>query len=222
MKYYSKAIGMYASMGRFVPAATLQMRVAELYEADGALTDSADSFQYAADFWLGDDAFGQAIVCLRSSGIALAEEEVFEEAHSKFERAARYALDDNLLKFRSPHLLFDAGLCRVAEGHLPKAEEYIAEVSLRDGTFAVGRERRFLLDVIDCAKVFDLDEFVDHLWNYDYVAELQPFELRMLEKIHDMIKVGPPEGEESSEEEDDDDDEDDDEEEEEEEDDDDE
>lgn len=46
--------------------------------------------------------------------------------------------------------------------------------------------------MIDCAKYYELDEFVDHVWNFDYVSELSPTQLRMLKRVHDMIASGPP------------------------------
>lgn len=57
-------------------------------------------------------------------------------------------------------------------------EAYIAACTDLDFNFAVGRERRFMLDACDCSREFDAHTLLDHVWNYDYVAELQPYQLR--------------------------------------------
>lgn len=200
---YLRAIGLYASLGRFMSAGTLQSRVAELYEADGALTQAAEAYQYACDYFLGDDLYSQAVKCLWHSGACLAQDESFGEAGGKFEKAAGYAMDDNLLKLKVPELMFDACLCRLAVGDLGAAEGFVNDCSSKDPNFTVGRERRFLLDVIDTARSRDVDAYMDHCWNFDYVDELDPWEVKMLEVILEMIQAGPVErkDEESSSEE---------------------
>jgi tetratricopeptide (TPR) repeat protein len=211
VKLCQKAIGLYSTMGRFVSAAAVQSRVAQLFEADGAYASAAEGFQYASDYFLGDDLYSQAVLSLYRAGTCLVEEgSSYAEAHEKFDRGARYAADDNLVKFKVPELMFDAALCLLADGDLPKAEDYVVECSRRDASFAVGRERRFLFDIIDCARASAIDDFIDHAWNFDYVDELDPFELKMLDEIREMILAGPPskeeeEGDESEEEETDDD-----------------
>jgi tetratricopeptide (TPR) repeat protein len=240
IRMYAKAVGLYATMGRFVSAASVQSRVAELYESDGANADAANAYQYAADYFLGDDLYSQAVMTLYKSGVCLCRDAVYLSAHEKFERAAKFASDDNLIKFRCvrtekgrdlgrnrsalmftstrawmitrvdrnssssvhpslpffnpsrnnlchppihprsvPEMMFDAALCLIAEGDLPRAEDYIIECSRRDAGFAVGRERRFLYDIIDCARASEVDDFVDHVWNMDYVDALDPFELKV-------------------------------------------
>lgn len=216
IRIYQKAIGLYATIGRFVSAATVQTRVAELYEADGALAHAAEAYQYASDYFLGDDLYSQTILALYQAGVCLTMDNTFRAAHEKFEQAARFAADDNLTKFKVPEFMFDSALCLLAEGNLPEAEDYIILCSRRDANFAVGRERRFLFDIIDCANASALDDFIDHCWNFDYVDELDPFELKMLDEIREMILNGPKgkkdgdDDDESSSDDDDDDDSDDD------------
>ena len=57
------------------------------------------------------------------------------------------------------------------------------DCSQRDPNFAVGREKRFLLDVVDSARGASLHEFADHCWNYDFVDALDPFELALLQVV---------------------------------------
>ena len=43
--FYGRAVALYAVLGRFVSAATTQLRIAEIYEADGAHFQAAEAFQ---------------------------------------------------------------------------------------------------------------------------------------------------------------------------------
>ena len=115
--------------------------------------------------------------CLHEAGSLYAQAGEFERAHRCFDRAAAFARDDNLLKHRSPDLALQAGLCILAAGDLPSLEAYCDQGARDDAAFSVGRERRFLLDVADCARHYDADTFLDHVWNFDYARELAPFEL---------------------------------------------
>lgn len=54
----------------------LQRRIAGLYEADAATQDAADAFQHAADYFLGEDMYSQAVQCLCRSGALYADEEM--------------------------------------------------------------------------------------------------------------------------------------------------
>lgn len=188
---YTRAVGLFATLGRFSAAAALQAHAARLYENDSALEQAAEAFQWAADYYMGDDEYALAAQALASAGECLAREEAFPEAADKFYRAARFAMDDNLLKLKVPALLFSSGLCHVASGDLGAAEARIADAALLDGSFAVGRERRFLLDVVDAARGQSLDDFADHAWNYDHVAQLAPWHLGVLSVLAEMIAAGP-------------------------------
>lgn len=62
----------------------------------------------------------------------------------------------------------------------PPAATYalIAKYSVQDNNFGIGRERRFMMHVIECAKNVDVHTFLDHAWNLDYVIELREHQLK--------------------------------------------
>jgi alpha-soluble NSF attachment protein len=190
--FYGRAVALYAVLGRFVSAATTQLRVAEIYEADGAHFQAAEAFQFAADYFIGDDLYIQTCQALYRAGVCLcAEGGSWREASDKFDRAAFFAADHNLAKLRVPAFMLDAGLCLLADGDLEGVEDYVVECCKRSEEFSVGREKRFLLDTVDVARAALLDDFVDHCWNFDFVAGLAPHELQILELLLHRIAQGP-------------------------------
>ena len=209
VRQFTLASGLFATQERFLPAANLMMRAGELQEGDNALTAAAGAFEAAAHYFLADDEYSMAVRAYHRAGACLMLEEAFEPAHEQFERAARVALDDNLTKWHAPRLVLDAGLALLAAARArdkdregldeaardaieARLETYVVVAARRDAFFSVGKERRFLCDAIDASKVWSWDDLMDHAWNFDDVAELQPHELAALGAVSNAVREGPP------------------------------
>ena len=209
-RLYRAASGLFAALGRFTTAGNVLVRAGELEESDGARTAAADAFAAAAQFYLAEDAYALCVGALARAAALLALEDAFAEAHALFERAARVALDDNLTRWHASRLVLSAGLCLLAAARACAAEEgsdgrsgepaevvarleaYQAAAAKRDSGFGAGRERRFLLDCLDTSALWAVDDFMDHVWNYDYVARLEEHDLALCEVVYRSIKEGPP------------------------------
>jgi len=175
VRSYVLAISELAGVGRFLAAAAIQMDVAELYEEDGASFDAAVALTNAADYYVGEAMLPQAVHCLRRAGAHLVDEERYNDAAQRFDRAWQLCLEDNLLKFNGPPIALNAALCYLCLRDDERTLQYALDVSKKDLNFVVSREKRFILDIILCAQEGRLDDFTDHIWNFDYVVELQPF-----------------------------------------------
>jgi len=190
VKCFERAVALYAVLGHFVPAATTQQRVAEILYADGALDEASEAFKNSADYFLGDDCYSQAVQMIVRSAECLCEDGSYERAHGMFDRAAYFAADDNICKLRVPKYMLQAGLCSLSCGDLDGCENYVVECCKRNEEFAVGREKRFLLDLVDVASAGLIDDFIDHAWNYDNVYGFDPFEINMLEIVYKRMQEG--------------------------------
>ena len=175
--YFGRAIGVLATLGHFAPAAALQVVIAELHEADSALEEAAGAYTLASECYAQTGDLPTVCRLLAKAGELLALETDLPRCHTSFERAARFARDHNLLKFRAPGLVFDACLPIIAAGDLVTAVDFVERACADDANFAVGRERRFLLDVVAACRAYDGDAFIDYVWNFDYARLLAPFEL---------------------------------------------
>jgi tetratricopeptide (TPR) repeat protein len=185
---FLKAAALYAVLGRFIAAGSMQMKVGEILHQDGALEDAGEAFKTAGDYFVGGDYYPQTLMALRHAGECLCEERNYRRAHELFDRGALFGADDNLTKFIVPQFMLDAGLCLLGELELEECEDYVLECSKVNEEFSVGREKRFLLDTVDVIRAGLMDDFIDHVWNFDHVAGLRPSEIEILEKIYEHIK----------------------------------
>lgn len=185
IEMFRKAIAIYASHERFVSAAALQIRIAELFDLDEAISSAADAYGLAADYYLAADMYPQAVQMMWLSGSTHATDDGFAIAFDAFHKAARYCLDDNLTKYRFSELTLDAALCLIAMGKYKQADEYVYIAAQQDANFSVGREKRFIFDLVDCAREWAGEDVLDKIWNFDYVACLKPHQLRLLEVIYE-------------------------------------
>jgi hypothetical protein len=71
-------------------------------------------------------------------------------------------------------------------------EDFVRKSSQRSADFSVGRERRFLYDLIDAAKAWAAGDVLDHAWNFDNVYCFAPHELIMIDVVYRSIENGPP------------------------------
>ena len=85
-----------------------------------------------------------------------------------------------------------ANLAAATTEALAAFESYVVKVSHRDAIFSVGREKRFVFDLVDAARAWAAGDFIDHVWNFDFVACLAPHELSMIEVVYKSIEKGPP------------------------------
>lgn len=176
---YGKAIAEYAALGRFLTAAAVQREVAEIFVEEEATYDAATAFGYAADYYAGEALAGPAMVCLLRGGELFVMDERFELAAGFFERAAKLALDDNLLKFNTPAIALDVVLCYLCLRDDERAIDFVEAQAETDFNFSASREKRFALDIVLNCQERDKHAFMDHVWNYDYVHEFAPYQLRV-------------------------------------------
>lgn len=187
IEQYGKAITIMAREGQFPQAAAVQRRVAEMHAEDGDTTAAAVAWAFTAELYLSGHMTPQSVLALHRAGRMYVESEAYLDAHRTFHQASKVARDDNVLQFRIPLLLFDACLALLGTGEIPDFEDFLARAAVEDMNFAGSRERRFLLHVVECAVRADLEGFLDHAWNLDYVLELQPHQLKLLERVYRMF-----------------------------------
>ena len=176
--YFSRATERFVLCGRSRAAAALQLRVADVHESDLALEDAAAAACLAADCFQRDLDLPSTCWAAHRAGELRVRAGDFASARACFDRAARTARDHNLLKFRCPSLLLDVALCALASADLVDTAAAVEAAAKEDAVFATGRERRFMLDLIDAARGYDPDAFMDHCWNFDAARLLSPAELR--------------------------------------------
>jgi tetratricopeptide (TPR) repeat protein len=184
---FQRAVGEFASLGRFLAAAAVQREIADIHELQHALFEAAVALSNAADYYVGEALPHPAVACLVRAGEHFVEDERYSEAAKRFLQAISLCLDDNLMKFNGPQLALATTLCYLALRDDTKAMDFVEQHAGKDPLFLVSREKRFLLDVILAAQERRPDDFMDHCWNFDYVYELHPHHLRLLHEVYEAI-----------------------------------
>jgi hypothetical protein len=176
--YYVNAVAGYVTQGRFPAAAAMQRRIAVMHSEDGATLEAAKAWTYAGELFLGADDHAQGVLHFYEAAKAFVYARRFKEASKAFDRAAAVAEDCNMLRARRPQLLMESVAALLATGEVSLAEELMLKHAAADHGFRLGREFRFLRDVVAATKVLDVHGFMDRLWNFDYVHELLPHQLK--------------------------------------------
>jgi tetratricopeptide (TPR) repeat protein len=185
---YVQAVAGYVMNGRFPAAASIQRRIALIHSDNGALAEAARAWAYAAELFLGGDDIPQAAIHFYEGGKYYCLAKRFSEASTCFERAASISEEHNIMRLKRPLMIMDAALSLMGLGEISSAEVMLLRISLNDHVFRTSRENKFMKDIISCAKLVDIHGFMDHIWNYDHVCELQPHQLKVFERMYTMFQ----------------------------------
>eukprot|EP00026_Physarum_polycephalum_P022113 Phypoly_transcript_25905.p2 GENE.Phypoly_transcript_25905~~Phypoly_transcript_25905.p2 ORF type:complete len:113 (+),score=31.20 Phypoly_transcript_25905:44-340(+) len=81
-----------------------------------------------------------------------------------------------------------AGLCHLAKGDLVAAERAVEKYMDMDATFSSQRECKFLQEIINACKNYDVEAFTNAVSDYDSISPLDPWKTTILLKIKNSIK----------------------------------
>lgn len=127
--YYAQAVACLVSVGKFVPAAVVQRRIADVCAEDDGHNEAGRAYGYSADLYLSADELQQAVLMYHRSGVQYVFARQFLDAKQAFERCAAVADDDNMMRYRVPTVMLDACLAYIATGDVPGTEDYVVELS---------------------------------------------------------------------------------------------
>uniref|UniRef100_A0A7S2R3C7 Uncharacterized protein n=1 Tax=Rhizochromulina marina TaxID=1034831 RepID=A0A7S2R3C7_9STRA len=193
---YLNAVSLYCELGRFYTAANIERDVAEMVLEDGNVEEAQQHFRQASDYYNGDNVIDQAQLCLLQVGMLAASQGNFDLATETFEQVARNDVEHNLRRGNVPDILLRAGLCQLAAGGpIRKGLKshkvlrfYLKKWPTIDYTFAYSREKLFLTNLLAIIPELDLAAFADHIYNFDNVAGLDEWCLRMLNRVKEDIE----------------------------------
>jgi len=182
------AIELYTDEGRFSIAAKHQKELAELYESSSDLENAIASYQLAADYYEGENSSSSANQCLLKVALFSAQLERFDKAIELYEQIASASVDNNLLKWSVKDYLFRAGLCHLAKGDVVSADRALERYQDLDATFSSQREFKFLQDITNACKNYDVEAFTTAVVEFDSISKLDSWKTSVLLKIKKSIK----------------------------------
>jgi len=188
MACLKQAIEFYTDEGRFSIAAKHQKELAELYESSSDLENSIGAYQLAADYYEGESSSSSANQCLLKVALFSAQLERYDKAIELYEQIAAASVDNNLLKWSVKDYLFRAGLCHLAKGDVVSADRALERYQDMDASFSVQRECKFLLEIINACKSYDVEAFTTAVVEYDSISKLDSWKTTILLKVKKSIK----------------------------------
>jgi len=188
MQCLRQAIEFYTDEGRFSIAAKHQKELAELYESSSDLENAIAAYQLAADYYEGESSSSSANQCLLKVALFSAQLERYDKAIELYEQIASASIDNNLLKWSVKDYLFRAGLCHLAKGDVVSADRALERYQDMDASFSSQRECKFLQEVVNACKGYDVDAFNTAVVEFDSIYKLDSWKTSVLLKIKKSIK----------------------------------
>lgn len=191
------AISIYTEMGRFATAAKHEKELGDMLEEDDDLEGAIQHIQTAADYYDGENQKSSANQCIAKVAHLLATVGRYDEAIDYFERAARNASEDRLLKWGAKEFFFKAAVCRLAkmkdvEDEVTFVKDKIEEYKDEDVHFGSSYECKCLENMIPAIEKKDVSGFKKALREYDGVQKLDNWKtaifLKVLSSVEEAVK----------------------------------
>jgi len=183
-----QGIEFYTEEGRFSIAAKHQKELAELYEDQSDLENAIAAYQTAADYHEGEGSNSAASSCLLKVALFSAQLERYDKAIELYEQIAAQSIDNNLLKWSVKDYFLRAGLCHLAKGDVVAAERAVERYMDMDATFSSQRECKFLQELVNACKNYDVEAFTNAVVDFDSISKLDSWKTSILLKIKNSIK----------------------------------
>lgn len=107
----------------------------------------------------------------------------------KLEDVARIMMLENRTKYSVKRVLLKCCILRLLHCPIDVVRENIDKYTEIDNLFGHSKESQFIMSLCYCVELNNGDEFLDHVFNYENVCELDTWSLKLLKKIYDDIKV---------------------------------
>lgn len=183
-----QGIEFYTEEGRFSIAAKHQKELAELYEDQSDLENAIAAYQTAADYYEGEGQSSASNQCLLKLALFSAQLERYDKAIELYEQIATSSIDNNLLKWSVKDYFLRAGLCHLAKGDVVAAERAVEKYLDMDATFSSQRECKFLQELVNACKNYDVEAFTNAVVDFDSISKLDSWKTSILLKVKNSIK----------------------------------
>ncbi|KAK2810609.1 hypothetical protein FQN50_002866 [Emmonsiellopsis sp. PD_5] len=183
------AIQHYIAKGNFRRAATHQQNIAELYEVElGDESRALEAYEKAAEWFEGDNAEALANKhYLKVADLAALKGDYYK-AVENFERVARSAINNNLMKYSVKEYFLKAGICHMASKDIVATNRALQTYRDLDNTFMSTREHMLLTDLAQAVEQGDADTFGDKLFQYDQLSKLDKWKTALLLRVKNNIE----------------------------------
>jgi alpha-soluble NSF attachment protein len=112
----------------------------------------------------------------------------YYKAVENFEKVAKSAVSNNLMKWSVKDFFLKSGLCLLAIGDMVAVNRAFDNYRNMDPTFASTKEHQLLVDLAQAVEEGDPVVFGDKLFQYDQISKLDNWKTAILLKIKNSIE----------------------------------
>ncbi|KAL3474986.1 soluble NSF attachment protein [Aspergillus californicus] len=193
VRVLASAIQHYVLKGNLRRAATQQQYLAEVYEVElGDTKKALEAYEKTAEWFDADNAEALANKHFLKAADLAALESDYYKAIEHYERIARSAINNNLMKWSVKDYLLKGGICHLATQDTVTANRALETYREIDNAFASTREHQLLVDLVQTMEERDQEAFADKLFQYDQLSKLDKWKTTILLRIKNGIE-GPEE-----------------------------
>jgi len=183
------AIAHYTGKGNFRRAATHQQNLAEVFELEiGDMKRAVEAYETAAGWFESDNAEALSNKLYLKVADLAALEGGYQKSVDNYERVAKSAVNNNLMKWSVKDYFLKAGICHLASGDMvatTRALEFYREL---DPTFMSTREHALLVDLTEAVEQSDQEVFADKLFQFDQMSKLDKWKTTILLRVKNAIE----------------------------------
>lgn len=186
--FLEKAVTIYLNDGKFGTAANHLVSIAEIHEENNDYVKSIDYYQRAADIFQIENNTSRANKCL----LKIADQcSIHSDNYAKsidiYESVAKSFLKNNLLKWGVTDIYVKAGLLYLCNTDLIRCREQIKFYCDSYPNFSSSREHDLLVSVANAYGNYDIDSFMQTIYEYDKIKRLDDWKVKILNKIKKSI-----------------------------------
>ncbi|MCJ1388442.1 vesicular-fusion protein S17 [Xylographa bjoerkii] len=184
-----QAISHYTMKGNFRRAATHQQNLAEVYEVE--IDDpkrAVEAYELAAGWFESDNAEALANKLFLKVADLAAVEKDYNKSIENYEKVAKSAVNNNLMKWSVKDYFLKAGICRLANNDMVATSRALESYRELDPSFSSTRENQLLVDLAGAVEQGDQDAFADKLYQYDKFSKLDKWKTMILLRVKTGIE----------------------------------
>eukprot|EP00923_Selenidium_pygospionis_P041262 GHVN01071490.1.p1 GENE.GHVN01071490.1~~GHVN01071490.1.p1 ORF type:complete len:319 (+),score=57.88 GHVN01071490.1:88-1044(+) len=181
-RYYSKAIDIYASSGKFNQAGKLSRGIAEMCEEEGDEAGAMAHFKKAADYHEMDQhGKSQQSQCIIKYGEKTARlNKNYGEAIKIFEKEGEKALRNDLIQFGAKEHFLKAGILYLAKGDSTDCKIACDRYGALDPRFAGSREGKLYKSLVEALEQQDVEAFSTSIHEYNAISPIDAWKVHFL------------------------------------------
>jgi alpha-soluble NSF attachment protein len=194
----NEAISAFLDLGNMSKVGKIEQQLGELFEELGEnenLKEAVTHYQRAADYYETDNQRTSANSCTLKAAHLKAIVGEYEEALLDFEKAARNAIDDKLLKYGAKDYFFKAALMALCKMKDPNEEmnefkERLESYKEDDVNFADTYESKLLDKIVAAIEAKNIKQFQAAVREYDSIKKLDQWKTNILLRVKAVAEQG--------------------------------